>query len=190
MRTLKKLRVSVALLGLTLVLSACPPTFVHPLSNPQTAKLDSRMVGIWDAGSSTVTVAANGNNIDIMIVEDKGDAKGLGVTGFNGFASVVGGRTYLNLRSKRWLAGDQVDLGSEWTIAKYEFNSNATEWTVSLMKEDALRFAITAKKLQANEDKSGDLHVTSDTGAVAAAIGTADPAKLFSTPAKPLRRIR
>jgi len=184
-----------------LMLLACdPPKFSNPLSNPQTAKADPRLVGIWnvviDGKHGTLTVVPNaGATVDLVFVAGDGE-KGAFVIGFNAFPTALDGKTYLNMRGKRWVGSDKTELDKEWLIVRYEVTRPRGDTTDTLalwiMQDDEIKAAIAAGRLRGKVETkmAGDVHVTSDTSVVANFVKNANDAKLFRKYGGSFRRQR
>lgn len=170
--------------ALLVAVSCGPPGSKHPLTDPAAAKADPRLAGTFVGaleGARTVLhlFPKTGASLDLVLVGDDKE-KGAAVLVFDAFPSVVGGRTYLNLRSKTFQGpyGEDPKLAEEWIFARYEVSPRGA-LTLWVMTEDEVKAAVEAGKLQ-GQVTEGDVHLTASSPELAAFVAAADPAKLFN----------
>jgi hypothetical protein len=146
---------------LAALLFSCEPTrSTNPLSDPATAKADARLTGLWtgtvkDGDVATLEILPHGKGaaIDFVLIGDDGD-KGAFVIQFDAFPSVIGGKSYLNLRPKiaQGEFGDPAAKVSDlYLFARYEVakNGDLTLWTT---KDEVMKDAVTSKALEGTVD--------------------------------------
>ena len=173
------------LLALSLAVVSCgPPRSTNPLSDPAAAKPDARLVGLWtgqvNGSKATLHVfAKTGAAMDLVLVGDDGE-KGAVVLTFDGFPSVIGGKTYLNLRVKNFHAwADGFDLSPDYVFARYDLAKDGT-LSLTVMDETTVRKAVAAKKL-AGTVTEDDVKVSASTRDLAEYVRTAKPDELFTS---------
>ncbi len=170
---------------IALVASCEPPRSKNPLSDPATAKRDERIFGTWagrvgDKSDVTLTVLARrGATFDLVILGDDHD-NGAVVLAFEGFPSVIGGKSYFNLRSKSFTGdyGEKSHVAECWIFARYEVGTDGV-LTLFDMEEDPARAAILAGKLE-GKIESGQVELTGASTKLAAFVATSDASKLFT----------
>ncbi len=140
------------LAGLTLA-SCEPPRADHPLSDPHSAKLDARLVGMWSGHTTNKSDSKSGNDksqkedvVDVLVmpVTDATDANSKGAPGqfdlvlvghdshgaevitFRGFATQLGGKSYLNLREKSFSGAyaSKTTFTDHYIFARYELGKD------------------------------------------------------------------
>ena len=178
---------SLSLVALAALLFSCEPArSTHPLSDPEVAKPDARLTGLWtgfahDGDPATLEILPRGAGaaFDLVLIGDDGD-KGAFVVQFEGFPSTIAGRTYLNLRPKI-AQGEFADpapkVSETYLFARYEIakNGELTFWTT---KEDVVKAAVTSKTLEGAIDHD-DVKITDSSAKLAAWIEKA-PESLWS----------
>jgi len=165
-------------------LASCePPASDNPLSDPATAKVDSKLVGIWrgQKDGDVVYLHVTGKDKGLLDLTLLGTdtKKGSVVLTFEGFATELGGKKYLNLRPKT-KGGDPWDdawnVRPRYIFAQYELKGGGV--SLSLMDEDLVKEAVKSGKLAGKDD--GDKIVLSETTPkLAAWVQAADHSKLF-----------
>ncbi len=173
-----------AILLLALAASCEPPRAKNPLSDFQAAKRDARLSGVWvgrvgDDDSALITfVPRDGARFDVVLVGNDHD-KGAFVLTFEGFPSLIGGKSYFNLRAKSF-SGDYAEKSSvaeRWIFARYEFAKDGA-LTIWNMDDEPVKVAINAGKLDGKAG-SGEVEITASSAKLAAYVTTADPTTLF-----------
>lgn len=181
------------LLAFALIASCKPPKAKHPLSDPAQAKPDPRLAGLWsgtmERGRAPVMLYAvqrSGALLDLVLFGDDGE-RGAAVLHFEAFPTVLGGKTYLNLRHKVLLGeyGETPQVDAEYLFARYELAGDGS-LKLSLMDEDAIKKAVADKRLEGSEE-AGAVMITAGTPQLSEFVRKADPARLFSRVAS-LRR--
>jgi hypothetical protein len=166
-----------------LAVSCRPPLFQHPLSDPATAKVDTKLVGNWrgTAGGHPVFMhvyGKDGGHIDLVLVADDGD-KGATLLAFEGFTTELGNRRFLNLRSKTakgpWDAG--WALSEHYALGRYAIDAKGalTLWQLS---DDVVKEAVKAGKLKGTE-KDDEITIGEETAKLAELFAKAESDKLF-----------
>lgn len=173
------------LLALALAAVSCgPPRSTNPLSDPAAAKPDARLLGLWtgqvNGSKATLHVfAKTGASLDLVLVGDDGE-KGAAVLTFDGFPSVIGGKTYLNLRAKTFHAwAEGFDLSPDYIFARYDLAKDGA-LSLSLMDEATVKKAVAAKKL-AGAVAEDDVKLSASTKDLADYVRTAKPDELFTS---------
>ena len=99
----KPIATQVARWCVVLILSACVPESVHPLSDPAQAKVDARLVGLWSARIDDEEAFlhfiphSDGWTEIVMVSYSNGREAGEWSV-FRGFPSRIDGRDYMNVR--------------------------------------------------------------------------------------------
>lgn len=172
-----------SLLAALLLCSCVPPESLHPLSDPAQQQADPRLSGTWTGdvnGSRTVLhlFPKTGPFLDLVLVGDDGE-KGAVVLTFDAFPSVIGSRTYLNLRRKTFLPpyADATELAPTYIFARYELRRDGalTLWT---MDDGPAKQAVAAGTLAGSVGEHA-VQLTASTAQLAAFVAAADDAQLF-----------
>lgn len=173
-----------ALLFAAALCSCVPPESVHPLSDPAQQKPDPRLSGTFTGdlnGSRTVLhlFPKTGPYLDLVLVGDDGEKGGVVLT-FDAFPSTIGGRTYLNLRHKKFLApyADGTEIVPGYIFARYEVRKDGT-LTLWTMDETLVKKAVEAGTLAGSVGERA-VQLTASTAELSAFVAGADDALLFS----------
>jgi hypothetical protein len=170
---------------------ACePPESKNPLSDPATAKADPRLSGLWVSRKDNQDgylhiFPGKGASIDLILV--MGDKEGAASLHFEGFPSIIGGKTYLNLRKKtgidRW--NDHYEVAPSYIFVRYSFAKDGA-LSLAYMDDDVVKQAIADKKLAGTTD--GTVQITADSAALASFVQKSTDPKLFSELERPFRK--
>lgn len=194
-----RFRLAGALVGALIVLVAlagCLPEAVHPLSDPDQASRDQRLLGLWSATIEDGTLFAHflsegGSVMEIMTVsyEDDGDGEWLA---FSMFASRVGDDWYMNVKplAESGEAFDQAE--QNYYLSRYEITGDGrlTVWT---MTEGAVIEDIRAGKVGGVVEEGGwvtTIRITEGTEGLTSYVRGSDPARLFGERLGEFRRVR
>lgn len=165
------------------VVSCGPPLSKNPLSDPKTAVADGRLKGLWvgTTGNADATLQLfpkAGAFFDLVLAGDDGD-KGAAVVAFEGFPSQIGGKSYLNIRAKKFTGdyGESSEVSDEYIFARYEFAKDGS-LTIWAMEDDLVEADVKAGKLEGTI-VSGEIRLTASSETLAEYVKNADPAKLF-----------
>ena len=181
---MKRALAAVGCLLLFGLVSCEPPASDNPLSDPAAAKVDSKLVGMWrgQKDGDVVFMHVTGKDQGLLDLTLLGTdtKKGSVVLTFEGFASDLGGKKYLNLRPRTakgepW--DDAWDVRPRYLFAQYEVKAGAV--TLWLMKDVPLvKEAVQAGKL-AGRLEGDKVIITESTAKLAAWVQAADHSKLF-----------
>jgi hypothetical protein len=180
------------ILSLLMVLAACePPDSKNPLSDPAAAKPDPRLTGLWishknNEDSYLHVVPGKGATVDLVLVVPDKD-KGAATLHFTAFPSVIGGKSYLNLRKKsftdKW--SDHFEVSPTYFFVRYSFAKDGA-LSLAYMDDDVVKQAIAAKSLAG--EISPAVKITADSAALAGFIQKSTDPKLFSELETPFRK--
>ena len=148
----------------TVVILAClagcgPPESDRPLSDPELAKRDARLTGVWGLsgpGDRAVYLHFGGDRdeavTDVVVVlhED-----GVEVVRFGMFTTVIQGHHYMNLREKSLGDDEKGEPGKRgrYIFAKYAISKDGL-LTISLMDVPYVAAAVRGGKLKGAASKS------------------------------------
>lgn len=121
---------------LTLILSACVPESVHPLSDPAQAKVDVRLVGLWSArkddGDAFLHFITRSDGwTEIVMVSYRNGREAGDWSVFRMFPSRIDGRDYMNVR---FIAEAAERANSEnFVLARYHLSRDdaLSIWSIS-----------------------------------------------------------
>ena len=183
-----------AIFVLLLGLASCePPASDNPLSDPATAKVDSKLVGMWrgQRDGDVVFLHVTGKDKGLIDVTLLGNdtKKGSVVLTFEGFVSELGGKRYLNLRPKTKKGepfDDAWDVRPRYLFAHYELKGGAL--ALSIMQEDLVKAAVKGGKLKGHLE-GDEVILNEETPKLAEFVKSSDHGKLFAPFAsfKPMR---
>jgi hypothetical protein len=145
MRHYRNLRALLVLLTITCCLSGCAPVFLNPISEPDRAELDKRLLGRWkgtdkeNKNDYILFEASSNTQMNVSLFDDKEpNPKPM----FRMFSSKVGSRYYMNL------GFIDEDTSKGYLLARYELEG--TTLTVWLLDEDKVKAAIERGLLKGN----------------------------------------
>ena len=183
-----------ALLILSLLVACEPPESKNPISDPHTAKSDPRLLGTWmghmdQSDCFLHVVPAGGARVDVVLVAPD-RAHGAVTLHFSGFASTVGGKSYLNLQRKRFDGrwADKSELEPAWILARYAFGRDG-QLTLSYLDDDAVKKHVAAGELEGAVRPDG-VQLTASTASLVAFFEHAHDPKLFVSLGTRFRRMR
>lgn len=86
------------LIGLMLVLTACPYSSETPLDQKASVKIDDKLLGQWESKTSTdyIYTVSKMDDFNYKFVKKKNDSED--VTEYSGFLSMIDGVKFLNLK--------------------------------------------------------------------------------------------
>jgi|GEM_PF-3485921 len=170
MRHYRKFRRLLLLLTITSCLAGCAPVFLNPISDPDRAETDKRLLGRWkgtDKGNTNDYMrfeATSDTQMNVSLFDDKEpEPKPM----FRMFTSKVGSRYYMNL------GFIDEDKSKGYLIARYELEG--TTLTVWLLDEDKVKAAIESGLLKGTPGVGTvDTKVTDSSQRVAQFLATSD----------------
>lgn len=119
-----------------LILSACVPESVHPLSDPTQAKVDVRLVGLWSArkddGDSFLHFIPRSDGWTDIVMVSYRDGRAAGDWSvFRMFPSRIDGRDYMNVRFVAE-AAERAE-SKHFVLARYHLSRDdvLTIWSMS-----------------------------------------------------------
>ncbi|MBN1394312.1 MAG: hypothetical protein JW959_04765 [Pirellulales bacterium] len=190
--------------GMSLLLSSCESD--NPLSDPQKANLDKRLLGIWRLDDSGETVYYHvGKASDklppgvMMAVQVRHALNGsIQRPGeFFAFSTSIGEYNYLNLIglkdedggvAKLWDDGWKPELISDYLLVKYEVKGDSLD--IWVMEADAQRLLIESGKIKGVIDGDGT-RFTDTTEKLAALMASPEGEKLFpKEPTEHYKRVK
>lgn len=168
---------------LAILVSCAPSESVNPLSDPNGAKADARLEGLWagqddDGETNFFHFSHKEDGTADLVLVIPNDKDGAGVLHYELFTTVLDGSSYMNLRAK----SSPDPLNAPYTIApvyifaKYELDKDAA-LTIWYMDDELVRKAIDSDLLDGTTE--GKVRTSATTDKLAAFVRSADPAKLF-----------
>ncbi len=121
---------------LALILSACVPESVHPLSDPAQAKVDVRLVGLWSARKDDEDallhfIPRSDGWTEIVMVSYRNGREAGEWSVFRMFPSRIDGRDYMNVRFIAEAA--ERAKSKRFFLARYQLSQDGalTFWSMS-----------------------------------------------------------
>lgn len=131
-------------------LCGCPPLSKNPISAPESAVADTRLLGKW----SNVTLRITPGPSPWMHAEE---IDGEAVTKYDFYPTVIGKHRFLNVRPYGTLANGRFKKGTDYFILRYEVTADNTLTLWSIPTEKAARI-IRSGKLKGSIDKGGAVY--------------------------------
>ena len=178
---------------LTLILSACVPESVHPLSDPAQAKVDVRLVGLWSARKDNEDaflhfIPRSDGWTEIVMVSYRNGREAGDWSVFRMFPSRIDGRDYMNVR---FIAETAERAESKrFVLARYHLSRDDV-LSIWSMSGPAGRSAIEAG-LEGSIRKSAfgdDILIEAKSEDLAEFLRGSDIEELFDNMVGPFRRI-
>ena len=178
---------------LTLILSACVPESVHPLSDPAQAKVDVRLVGLWSARKDNEDaflhfIPRSDGWTEIVMVSYRNGREAGEWSAFRMFPSRIDGRDYMNVR---FIAETAERAESKrFVLARYHLSRDDV-LSIWSMSGPAGRSAIEAG-LEGSIRKSAfgdDILIEAKSEDLAEFLRGSDIEELFDNMVGPFRRI-
>ena len=171
-----------------LVLAACVPDSVHPLSDPDRAVVDTRLTGLWtgkigDEDAYLHFLPKGSSEMDIITISTTKDGHA-SWSAFTMFSSRIGGQWYMNV----WGLMDggkpaDQDIRRKYFLARYRI-TEAGELMVWAMTEEAVIADIKSGKVK-GEVREGrwtnDVRITAATKELAAYVTRSSARRLFAS---------
>ena len=189
----KNITILVAGWGLALILSACLPESVHPLSDPAQAKVDARLVGLWSARMDDEDaflhfIPGSDGWTEIVMVSYRNGREAGEWSAFRMFPSRIDGRDYMNVRVVAEAA--ERSESKLFVLARYHLSQDGalTIWSMSGL---AGRSAIKAG-LEGSVRKSAfgdDILIEAKSAELVEFLRRSDIEELFDNMIGPFRRI-
>jgi len=161
-------------LALSGTIPDCTPASVeHPLVEPEKAKADPRLEGTWASRNSDGTevlmrvATREGAKSDAALLGAE-VGKGVSLLSYEIFPAAVGGKTYLNVREKKYssMSNDKYELLPGYMIVRYELKGDVLN----------LSYLVTDAALKSGLHKSESDLITDDPAALSAYLAKADAA--------------
>lgn len=177
-----------------LVLSACVPEFVHPLSDPALATVDARLTGLWsahidDEDAFLHFIPRSDGWMEIVMVSYRNNREAGAWSVFRMFPSHLDGRDYMNVR----FVAEAVEIATSkhFVLTRYHLSQDDA-LTIWSMTEQSAHAAIRAGlKGSVREGRFGnDILIEGKGPELAAFLHSRDVEKLFDNKAGPFRRIQ
>ncbi len=174
---MRRLRTAaVALLLLTPLLFSCVPVSTHPISDPETAKLDTGLLGIWRSADKESQAyfhvgEEGGGLVSAVMVDHKNDG-GLETATYLAHSSTLDSGTYLNVIFEE----EEGDRG--YIFVKYRLTGR-DRLSLSIIDGSVVENSISEGGLKGRieEEKWGaSIYITADSGSVADYVGKNAPA--------------
>ena len=178
---------------LTLILSACVPESVHPLSDPAQAKVDVRLAGLWLARKDNEDalihfIPRSDGWTEVVMVSYRNGREAGDWSVFRMFPSRIDGRDYMNVR---FIAEAAERANSEnFVLARYHLSRDDV-LSIWSMSGPAGRSAIEAG-LEGSIRKSAfgdDILIEAKSEDLAEFLRGSDIEELFDNMVGPFRRI-
>jgi hypothetical protein len=182
-------------LAFVLALAACVPTSRHPLTAPQDAVKDGRLIGLW-------TGMVDDERVYFHFI-DKGDEDLHAVGASHGDGDRRGGWSAYGIRTARlgatWyltaevLVEDGKSVAEEddrYLLCRYQITASG-ELEVWLMSEEPVILDIEAGKIAGQVDEgrfATEIELTAPSAELAAYVAAADPERVFGDLFLTLRR--
>lgn len=189
----KPIAILVAGWSLAVILSACVPESVHPLSDPAQAKVDLRLVGLWSARMDDEDaflhfIPGSDGWTEIVMVSYRNGREAGAWSAFRMFPSRIDGRDYMNVRFVAEAA--ERSESKLFLLARYQLSQDdaLTIWSIS---GPAGRSAIEAG-LEGSVRKSAfgdDILIEAKSEDLAEFMRRSNVEELFGNKIGPFRRI-
>jgi len=156
-------------------LPSCDPTLAkHPLSTP--GPPDARLTGTWvgqigETPSILDIRPRKDGRSDLVVLgltENEGDA----VLSYDAFSSSVGGKTYLNLREKKYtnMLNNEFELAPNYIFIRYELRGE--ELSLAYLRNEGSKKAVEAGAIHGGG--SGELVLSDESAVLASWVNKAD----------------
>jgi hypothetical protein len=181
-------------LALLLGLVACVPESRHPLSDPETATIDERLVGLWagrfgEANAYLHFLPRSEGEMEIIAVS-RGVEGESGWSVFTTVSGAIGETWYMSVKGRLDDGEPWREGGGGFFLCRYRISAEG-ELLVWMLGAEAAVAAI-AGGLGGRVEKGrffDDIEITASTAELAAYLATADPKKLFTDPIGSFRRV-
>ncbi len=171
---------SLALFGGLAVLASCdPPKSKNPLTDPNTALVDSRLAGVWtgrvgtEGTEATLSIFPRERAVFDVVLVGHDEKQGAVVLTFEGFPSAIDGKKYWNLRAKSFEGeyAERPKLSDTYIFVRYEI---AKDGSLALweMDDSAAGVAVKAGTLLGFSSKDSPLMLTDSSEKLAAFVAT------------------
>lgn len=182
-RNVKAICVGIAI---ALLVAACVPETVHPLSDPASAKIDTRLSGLWSGNIGESFVFAHflpkgdGEMEIVTVAREKDESAHWSV--FSMFPSRVAGNDYMNVKLlvDDGRPQDQDDQG--FVLCRYEVDGDGglTVWRI----DEAAAIADIEQGKVGGKVRRGkwttNVRITAPTAELGPYVAAADPKRLFA----------
>ena len=189
----KLIAILVAEWCLVLVLSACLPESIHPLSDPAQAKVDARLVGLWSARKDNEDALLHfiprpDGWTEIVMVSYRNDREAGEWSVFRMFPSRIDGRDYMNVQFIAEAA--ERSKSKRFLLARYHLSQDDA-LTIWSMSGPSAVFAIKAGlKGSVRKGQFGDdILIEAKPAELAEYLRRSDIEELFDNSVGPFRRI-
>lgn len=185
---MRRLGRAAAVLALLWLPAACVPVSEQPLSDPETAKLEPRLIGTWTAtieGELAIlhVLPRNERLAELLLVSSRTAA--VGPRGdwmaFTLFPSRIGDTDYANLRFVAQSGENSPDLPEGYHLARFRLGPDDTLEIWPMRAEDAKRAIRDGLGGEIKDGKWVDeIRFTATTAELRAYLEGHDPAALFT----------
>ena len=176
------------LLGLLpVLLPGCLPETRNPITPPEAAIEDDRLLGLWSARVEDEDIflhvlRADNNQLAILVVSHRPDGRG-GIDNYQGHVSALGDRRFVNLRPVEDSTVDNSNPDLGYLIIGYDWDG-PDRLVARFLAEQPLVDAIAAGTLTGSvtDDGAGlgrDVMLTAESAQLAAYLTAGDPAVIF-----------
>lgn len=172
---------------LPVLLLGCLPETRNPITPPETAIEDDRLLGPWSARVEDEDIflhvlRADNNRLAILVVSHRPDGRG-NIDNYQGHVSALGDRRFVNLRPVEDGSVDNSNPDLGYLIVGYEWDG-PDRLVARVLAEQPLVDAIAAGSLTGivTDDGSGlgrDVMLTAESAQLATYLAAGDPAVIF-----------
>jgi hypothetical protein len=146
--------------GAPQLFSSCDPAELkHPLSDPAQSKPDAKLLGNWagrvgETESLVSFSTRKDDNLMDVVVLARSD-EGLMTLAYQASTSTVGGKTYLNLKSKHFTDAleNKYELSPNYILVRYEFGKDGS-LSLAYLVDEEVKKAIEAGTLHGEVGKT------------------------------------
>ena len=177
-----------------LLLAGCVPSFVNPLSDVGTAKIDTRLIGTWIPSSAKekgyLHILPGEKGMSDGIAVSFNDKKGGDLTRYSLFSTRIGKHWFLNIKDQDKSGKEPVGKKVPYFIVRYRIAKN-NRLDLWLMSQDSAEAAI-ANGLKGEIKKSKfstNVRITASSAELMDYVKRVDPTKLFKEPLGTLQRL-
>jgi len=176
-----------------LLLAGCVPSFVNPLSDVRTAKIDTRLIGTWISPSTKekgyLHILPGENGMSDGIAVSFNNKNGGDWTRYSMFSTRIGKHWFLNIKDQDKSGKDPVGKNVPYFIVRYRIveNNRLDLW---LMSQDSAETAIAnGLKGEIKKSKFGkSVRITASSAELMQYVKRVDPTKLFEESLGTLQR--
>jgi len=166
--------------------SGCAPMSVNPLSDPATAEIDPRLIGVWypqdtEGGRGYVHFVESKDKgwLDVVIIDYK-KSGGVGIETFQMFTTKLGQRYFMNIIERPLTEEEKKNEDEKYHLIFYEFSDGNLSFrfmTAELVAQSIERGELKGTAVKTKWTK--DVTITDTTENLARYLLQSDINKLF-----------